>query len=87
MGADDAQFNAFSQQQYDTFMRCTTVLETALGYRPTRHLLNSAGIVRFPDYKLDMVRLGIGLYGVESSWLNAAALQTGGYPTNRYQPD
>ena len=64
-GADEAQFNNFSQQQYATFVRCTTVLEAGLGYRPTRHLLNSAGIVRFPDYRLDMVRLGIGLYGVE----------------------
>ena len=75
VGADDAQFNSFSQQQYTTFLRCTLALEAALGYRPTRHLLNSAGIVRFPAYKLDMVRLGIGLYGVEASGLDQAALQ------------
>ena len=75
VGSDDAQFNAFSQQQYETFLRSTNVLETALGYQPTRHLLNSAGIVRFPDYKLDMVRLGIGLYGVEASGAEQSALQ------------
>ena len=40
-----------------------------------RHLLNSAGIVRFPDYKLDMVRLGIGLYGIESSQTDVQALR------------
>lgn len=74
-GADEAQFNSFSQQQYETFLRSTAVLEAGLGYRPTRHLLNSAGIVRFPDYKLDMVRLGIGLYGVESSRIDKAAVQ------------
>ena len=78
VGADDAQFNTFSQQQYTTFLRATATLETTLGYKPTRHLLNSAGIVRFPDYKLDMVRLGIGLYGVEASGLNQSALQTVG---------
>ena len=78
VGADDAQFNSFSQQQYETFMRATAVLEAALGYRPTRHLLNSAGIVRFPQYKLDMVRLGIGLYGVEATGTNPTALQTVG---------
>ena len=75
VGADEAQFNNFSQQQYATFVRCTAVLEAGLGYRPTRHLLNSAGIVRFPDYMLDMVRLGIGLYGVEPSQLDKAAVQ------------
>ncbi|CCH00956.1 alanine racemase [Fibrella aestuarina BUZ 2] len=69
VGADEAQFNSFSQQQFETFGRAVAVLEAGLGYRPVRHLLNSAGIVRFPDYRLDMVRLGIGLYGVESSQL------------------
>lgn len=78
VGADDAQFNTFSQQQYTTFVRATDTLETALGYKPTRHLLNSAGIVRFPDYKLDMVRLGIGLYGVEATGMNQSALQIAG---------
>ncbi|GAB3697736.1 bifunctional UDP-N-acetylmuramoyl-tripeptide:D-alanyl-D-alanine ligase/alanine racemase [Spirosoma flavus] len=75
VGADEAKFNSFSQQQYQTFIRSTDFLEKALGYRPTRHLLNSAGIVRFPDYKLDMVRLGIGLYGVEASGIDPNALQ------------
>lgn len=75
VGADDAQFNEFSQRQYETFLRSTTALEAGLGYRPVRHLLNSAGIVRFPDYKLDMVRLGIGLYGVEASQTDTRALR------------
>ncbi|GAB3717661.1 bifunctional UDP-N-acetylmuramoyl-tripeptide:D-alanyl-D-alanine ligase/alanine racemase [Spirosoma lituiforme] len=78
VGADDAQFNEFTQEQYASFIRSTTVLESALGYRPTRHLLNSAGIVRFPDYKLDMVRLGIGLYGVEAAQIDQTALQSVG---------
>lgn len=68
-GADEARFNTFSTEQYNRFIRGTALLEAGLGYRPIRHLLNSAGIVRFPDYKLDMVRVGIGLYGVESSQL------------------
>ncbi len=75
VGADDAQFNGFTQQQYETFRRSTAALEAGLDYRPVRHLLNSAGIVRFPDYKLDMVRLGIGLYGVESSQTDPPALR------------
>ena len=67
VGADEARFNTFSHQQFNTFRRATDALEAGLDYRPTRHLLNSAGIVRFPEYRLDMVRLGIGLYGVEPS--------------------
>ncbi len=78
VGADEAQFNSFSHQQYETFLRSSALLEVTLGYRPTRHLLNSAGIVRFPAYKLDMVRLGIGLYGVEASQSDQASLQTVG---------
>ncbi|OJW76268.1 bifunctional UDP-N-acetylmuramoyl-tripeptide:D-alanyl-D-alanine ligase/alanine racemase [Spirosoma sp. 48-14] len=78
VGSDDAQFNSFSKQQYETFLRSTSILEAELGYRPTRHLLNSAGIVRFPDYRLDMVRLGIGLYGVEASGIDQSALHTVG---------
>ncbi|MEZ0542159.1 bifunctional UDP-N-acetylmuramoyl-tripeptide:D-alanyl-D-alanine ligase/alanine racemase [Fibrella arboris] len=74
-GADEAKFNAFSQEQFDTFSRATSVLEAGIGYRPVRHLLNSAGIVRFPDFKLDMVRLGIGLYGVESSQTDPSLLR------------
>ena len=75
VGADDAQFNDFSRQQYETFMRVAAKLETGLGYQPIRHLVNSAGIVRFPVYKLDMVRLGIGLYGVDAAGINQQALQ------------
>ncbi|GAB2553736.1 bifunctional UDP-N-acetylmuramoyl-tripeptide:D-alanyl-D-alanine ligase/alanine racemase [Spirosoma areae] len=78
VGADDAQFNSFSRKQYETFLRSTATLEAALAYKPMRHLLNSAGIVRFPAYTFDMVRVGIGLYGVEASATEQSALQTVG---------
>ena len=74
-GADEAHHNDFSRLQYERFINSSTQLETALGYRPMRHLLNSAGIVRFPEFKLDMVRLGIGLYGVEVNRQEQAALR------------
>jgi alanine racemase len=75
VGADEAIHNDFSKLQYERFMAGSAQLEAALGYRPLRHLLNSAGIVRFPDYKLDMVRLGIGLYGVEVNRQEQRSLQ------------
>ncbi len=65
VGADEAQHNDFSKLQYERFTDWANQIETAVGYKPIRHILNSAGIVRFPEYALDMVRLGIGLYGVE----------------------
>lgn len=75
VGADEAIHNDFSKLQYERFIAGSAQLEEALGYRPLRHILNSAGIVRFPDYKLDMVRLGIGLYGVEVNRQEQRALQ------------
>jgi alanine racemase len=51
------------------------VLEAAIGHPVLKHALNSAGILRFPDAHFDMVRLGIGLYGVDASGRDAAALR------------
>ena len=52
----------------------------AIGYKPMLHILNSAGIERFPNAQFDMVRLGIGLYGVsvlhQSELLNVSTLKT-----------
>jgi Alr-MurF fusion protein len=78
VGADEGDLNAFSRQQYDRFVRGATQLEQAVGYPLIKHLLNSAGIVRFPEYRLDMVRLGIGLYGLEASGQEQRHLQTVG---------
>ncbi|GAA4456679.1 bifunctional UDP-N-acetylmuramoyl-tripeptide:D-alanyl-D-alanine ligase/alanine racemase [Nibrella saemangeumensis] len=75
VGADEAQFNSFSREQYERFIAGAATLENGLGYRPIRHLLNSAGIVRFPEFRLDMVRVGIGLYGVEASQLERAQVR------------
>lgn len=65
-GADEAQFDAFTHQQATIFSRCADQLQAACGYRVLRHLLNSAGIERFPEYQFDMVRLGIGHYGISA---------------------
>jgi alanine racemase len=78
VGADEGELNTFSRQQYERFLRGATQLEEALGYPVIKHLLNSAGIVRFPEYRLDMVRLGVGLYGLEASGQEQRHLQTVG---------
>lgn len=64
-GADEPQHDDYSRQQASTFVRLTNQLTDALGYRPLLHLLNSPGILRLPEYQFDMVRLGIGLYGID----------------------
>ncbi|WP_161890085.1 bifunctional UDP-N-acetylmuramoyl-tripeptide:D-alanyl-D-alanine ligase/alanine racemase [Pontibacter russatus] len=74
-GADEAVHNDFSQQQISTFRKMAAVVEGRLGYRVIKHILNSAGIVRFPQHQLDMVRLGIGIYGVEATGDEQEALR------------
>jgi alanine racemase len=67
--ADEEVWNEFTESQLKEFQSFSTLLESALGYSFIKHALNSAGIVRFPQYSFDMVRLGIGLYGVEVNGL------------------
>lgn len=73
--SDEATHNAFSHQQAKSFSQMAEQLEQDLGKKFIRHLLNSPGILRFPAYHFDMVRLGIGLYGVEVNGLEKFALQ------------
>ncbi|GMQ25572.1 bifunctional UDP-N-acetylmuramoyl-tripeptide:D-alanyl-D-alanine ligase/alanine racemase [Algoriphagus sp. oki45] len=65
VGADEEAHHVFSIDQLEQFMKMKKEIESILTYRPLIHALNSAGIIRFPEYQMDMVRLGIGLYGVE----------------------
>ncbi|MFA0962196.1 bifunctional UDP-N-acetylmuramoyl-tripeptide:D-alanyl-D-alanine ligase/alanine racemase [Roseivirga sp. BDSF3-8] len=65
-GADEDRHEDFSHRQAGQFIKaCERFLEA--GLNPLRHLVNSAGILRYPEYHMDMVRLGIGLYGIESN--------------------
>ena len=63
VGSDSPKFDDFTKKQAQTFSEACKFLELALGHGFIKHILNSAGICRFPELHLDMVRLGIGLYG------------------------
>ena len=63
-GADEGKHDAFTRQQGEIFREMADSISQRLSYRPIYHLLNSSGILRFPEFQFDMVRLGIGLYGV-----------------------
>ncbi|MBX2951267.1 MAG: bifunctional UDP-N-acetylmuramoyl-tripeptide:D-alanyl-D-alanine ligase/alanine racemase [Leadbetterella sp.] len=75
VGADAAEHNAFSRGQIACFERVSSRIISETGYTPFRHICNTAGIIRFPEAKYDMVRLGIGLYGVESSGMETGVLE------------
>ena len=64
-GADEPAHDEFTHQQVGRFLAITERLKGELKINPIRHILNSPGILRFPDLQLDMVRLGIGLYGID----------------------
>lgn len=62
--ADEPDSDDFTMEQIALFKEYADRLTESLGYKPMYHVLNSAGIERFPQYQFDMVRLGIGIYGV-----------------------
>lgn len=63
-------FDDFTYQQMERFNRAAGEIEAALHYKLYRHILNSAGVERFPETDWDMARLGIGLYGISPSGLS-----------------
>lgn len=65
--SDEAEHDNFSQQQIDTFKSIKKQLENELSSDVLFHICNSSGIARFPKAHFNMVRLGIGLYGIDSS--------------------
>lgn len=64
-GADEAEHDSFSARQVEKFLKGANAITEKLGYKPLYHILNSPGILRLPQFQFDMVRLGIGLYGVD----------------------
>lgn len=66
-GADSPSLDDFTRRQAEVFTAAAGKISEAFAQPVMRHLLNSAGAARFPDYQFDMVRLGIGLYGVSAN--------------------
>lgn len=64
-GADEKAHDEFSARQVTVFQQGAEQIAVAIGYKPLCHVLNSPGILRLPQFQMDMVRLGIGLYGVD----------------------
>jgi alanine racemase len=78
-GADEPDLDAFTFEQLEKFESFSHDFISQFDYPILRHILNSAGIERFATYQFDMVRLGIGLYGVSAAGLplkNISTLKT-----------
>lgn len=65
--SEDPQHDAYTNQQGELYMKMAEQIQAVLSYPFIRHVVNTAGIIRHPKWHLDMVRLGIGLYGGDSS--------------------
>lgn len=75
VGSDNPIHDTFTRSQADRFVALASQVEQHLPYTPMRHLLNSGGITRFPEYAFDMVRLGLGLYGLDTTGAIGSRLQ------------
>ncbi len=64
--SDDLKESAFTRGQIDAFQKMSDKIMARLNYSILRHILNSSGIFNYPQGQFEMVRLGIGLYGVAS---------------------
>ena len=65
VGSDAERFDSFTRRQIDVFKEAAQALQDGFKHKILRHICNTAGIERYPDAQFDMVRLGIGLYGVD----------------------
>ena len=67
VSSENAEHDGFTKQQSDLFQGSCSIIEKNIGYPFIKHIANSAGIFRHPYLQFDMVRLGIGLYGIDSA--------------------
>lgn len=65
VGSDAERFDAFTRRQIETFEQAAAELQAGFSHKILRHICNTAGIQRYPGAQFDMVRLGIGLYGID----------------------
>lgn len=66
VGSDSSDFDEFSALQFSLYDEASKKLQEGFQHKILRHICNSAGIERFPERHMDMVRLGLGIYGINS---------------------
>jgi len=74
-GSDEAVHDGFTKKQIEVFTKASHEIQSHFNYKILRHILNSAGIIRFPEAQFEMVRLGIGLHGIAATPAEQKQLQ------------
>jgi alanine racemase len=67
VASDAAEHDLFTLSQINKFEEAFRQIESTLGYEVIKHICNTSGITRWPNAQYDMVRLGIGLYGIDAA--------------------
>ncbi len=65
--SDNKEFDNFTKKQINIFIDSCKIIKENIVYGFLKHICNSAAITRFPEAQIDMVRLGIGLYGISNN--------------------
>lgn len=76
--SDDLEHHEFAKSQIALFEKLSSRIVSELSINPIRHILNTSGISNYPEAQYDMVRLGIGLYGVSNDALEMKYLENVG---------
>ena len=74
-GSDESALDDFTRYQINVFQKMSAEIQVHFNYPILRHILNSAGISRFPEAQFEMVRLGIGLHGIGANEHEQSFLQ------------
>jgi len=74
--ADETKHDEFTRCQIDVFKKMSSEIISVLSYKPMCHILNSVGVERFTDAQMDMVRVGVGMYG--TSYVDETKLKPAG---------
>jgi len=91
--SEDPKENPFTRQQIKTFEKIAKEVDEKLGYTPFKHVLNTSGIINYPEAQFNMVRSGIGLYGfgnekgIDASLQPVATLKTVISQIHKIEPD
>jgi alanine racemase len=78
VATDNPEHDDFTRQQLSLFQKMASEISSELDYKPLWHIANTGGIERLPESQFDMVRLGIGLYGVSANESERNQLRTVG---------
>jgi Alr-MurF fusion protein len=76
--SDDLTHDSFTKKQIADFTIIVDKIQTSIGEKPIKHMLNTSGISHYPEAQMDMVRLGIGLYGISNDEKETALLESVG---------